>query len=79
MKYVMSDARVFTSYSPDCQMNADIQKKYNLSNGNDYRYYLQNNAETLMKDFNNTKDNVLCPVCKSAIAYKPLGDIEFKQ
>lgn len=73
----MSDARVYTSYSPDCQMNADIQKKYNLTNGSDYRYYLQNNAETLMKEFrNNNQDNILCPVCKSAIAYKPLGNIE---
>lgn len=76
-KFVMSDARAFTNYHPNCSINAFIQQKYNLNNSHEYRYFLQQNAEKIMADLlaecGEGKECVQCPVCKEALNYKPSG------
>jgi hypothetical protein len=71
----MSDARVFTDYNPNCELNATLQKKYNVSNSHKYRAFLQANSEQVKKDLFNCQeqqeDCKLCPVCKKAVEYKP--------
>ena len=47
MRPGMSDGRSFTSYVSSCQMNAEIQKKYNLSNDTKYREFLQKNPQVI--------------------------------
>lgn len=72
-KFVMSDARAFTDYNPNCDLNNIIRKKYNVENG-DYRSFLQANAEKLIKDSYQKIDEkpcTLCPVCKESLDYKP--------
>lgn len=82
MKFAMQDGgrSAGTDFRPDCVMNQELQRKYGLTNGNDYRHYLQNNAEKIMEDMRN-KGSItkLCPVCEQSIAYKPLGNVESKQ
>ena len=73
-KFVMSDARVFTDYNPNCELNNALQKKYNLKNSHEYRSFLQKNADTIMVDFAKCAEQPeckLCPVCRGAIEYKP--------
>lgn len=73
MKFVMSDARVFTSYEPSCSFNLNLQKKY-MPNGNhnDFRYYLQQNAEKIIADLSKTNESSkICPVCQKSLDYKP--------
>ena len=73
-KFVMSDARVFTDYNPNCELNNYIQKKYNITNAHEYRAFLQKNAEKIIEDNAKCfeqKDCKLCPVCKEAVEYKP--------
>lgn len=73
-KFVMSDARAFTDYNPNCELNNALQKKYKISNSHQYRAFLQNNAEKVMQDLagcHEQPDCKICPVCKGAIDYKP--------
>ena len=72
-KFVSEDGRQFTDYTPSCSLNASLQEKYKVSNSHEYRYYLQHNAEQIMKDLANCKDETskACPVCK--IELKPTG------
>ena len=48
-KFVMSDARVFTDYNPNCELNNALQKKYNVKNSHEYRAFLQKNAVSGLK------------------------------
>lgn len=69
-KFTMSDARVFTDYNPNCEMNRFLQKKYNVENSHEYRKFLQDNAEKVMIDNKKcdlVEDCKLCPVCKKAV------------
>lgn len=69
-KFVMSDARVFTDYHPNCELNTILQKKYNIKNSHEYRHFLQQNAEKIMQDLSKTSDSSeckFCPVCKQEI------------
>jgi hypothetical protein len=75
MRYAMADGRQFTSYEPACSLYAHLNNKYapNL-NSNDFRNYLQKNAEQLQKDFaecSKQEDCKICPICKAALDYKP--------
>lgn len=54
----MSDGRCFTSYIPNCELNKRLMQTSNTSN-NEYRSYLQTNAETLIKNTNK--------ICASAV------------
>lgn len=77
-KYTMSDQRMFTDYHSSCDLNRILQEKSNVKNAHEYRYYLQKNAEELMKEFAKSGSNEeckLCPVCGKALEYKPTGDV----
>ena len=50
----MSDGRSFTDYSPSCSMNNKLKETFKLNTNNDYRQYLQNNADKIIK--NNLKN-----------------------
>lgn len=47
----MSDGRVFTNYLPNCQMNKMMEKQNGFSNNNEYKEYIQKNAEAVMAQF----------------------------
>jgi hypothetical protein len=71
-KYVMSDGRFTTSYQPACEFNLSIQKKYNVGSSHDYRYFLQKNAEKLIKELHvSNPDCMICEECEKALQYKP--------
>lgn len=74
----MQDQRAFTDYHSSCDLNKTLQEKFNVKNSHEYRYYLQKNAEKIMKEFaeGSAKEECkLCPVCGKAVEYKPSGDI----
>jgi len=72
----MSDGRIFTNYSPNCQINIDLQKIYNTDNIHAYRHYLQTNAEKVMNDTKISAEKCAsCPICNQSLTYKPSGDI----
>lgn len=82
MKFVDASGRgIGESYIPNCSLNALIQDKYAPnSNEHQFRYALQRNAEKIMKDLSAVdKEFKLCPVCKKALEYKPMGNILPKQ
>ena len=81
MKFVDASGRIFKDYSPNCSLNAILQQKYGTTNIHAFRYYLQQNAEQVMKDLQPADESKCktCPVCAQAISYKPLGNIESKQ
>jgi hypothetical protein len=73
-KFIMSDGREFTDYQPSCALNQALQQKYNVKDVHQYRYYLQKNAEQVMKDLadcDTKRECALCPVCQQAVNYKP--------
>lgn len=74
-KYIMSDGRAFTDYNQSCVLNDMLANKYNVKNSShQYRYYLQKNAQQIMRDLANCEpkqDCAFCPVCKQALDYKP--------
>ena len=74
-KFVSEDGRAFTSYKPSCSLNEMLQKKYNVTNSHEYRYYLQKHAEQVKKDLmelcDPQSDCKICPVCKQALEYAP--------
>lgn len=72
-KYIMSDGRAFTNYHPNCTLNKVIQDNYKIQNSHQYRAFLQQNAEELIKEFakNESAECKICPVCKHALEYKP--------
>ena len=71
----MQDSRIFTDYSPNCQLNINLQQKYGTTNNHAFRSYLQQNAEQIMKDLQPVDkiDGKNCPVCSTNLSYKPSG------
>ena len=49
---LMSDARHFTNFDPNCEANNRLKKSLNIQSNYEYRQYLINNGHTLME--NNT-------------------------
>ena len=45
----IGDSRFATDYRPDCSMNLEIRKKYNLVNNTDYRLFLQRNGDIIRR------------------------------
>ena len=73
MKFVMSDARAFTDYQPNCTLNAFLRDKYAPdANEHQFRYALQRNAETILKDLSAVDGTgcKFCPVCKESLTWK---------
>jgi hypothetical protein len=73
MKFVMNDARgVGQHWEPICQLNNTLQSKYNAPDIHAYRYYLQQNTQKVMQDLAPVNEPCKkCPVCNSAIMWKP--------
>ena len=46
----MSDGRAFTSYVSNCEHNQRLMRQSNIRDNNAYRKYLQDNAETIIKN-----------------------------
>lgn len=75
MKFVMADGRgTGTHFEPDCQMNHNLQEKFGVTDTHEYRQFLQQNAEKIMKEnaVPTVEDHKNCPVCNDALNYKPL-------
>lgn len=53
----MSDGRCFTSFISSCQLNENIKLKTKTVSNNEYRHFLQENAEQIMNDFKNICNN----------------------
>ena len=45
----MSDGRCFTSYIPNCQLNNNVQSRNSINSNNEYRVFLQKNADSFMQ------------------------------
>lgn len=45
----MSDGRAFTSYVSSGLYNNELERKFGVSNDTEYRAFLQNNREKVMK------------------------------
>lgn len=69
----MNDGRVFTDYRPNCEINTSLQQKTGVKNSHEFRKYLQDNGEEIMKRNReaNRQDCSICPVCQMALDYKP--------
>ena len=77
MKFTDSSGRSFTDYTSNCSMYDTLQKQYAPdSSQNDFRIYLQQNADVIMRDMANKnsnsdftfqKSNVKCPVCNETV------------
>lgn len=77
-KFIMSDQRVFTDYHSSCDLNRMLQEKFKVQNSHEYRYFLQKNAEQIMKEFTDSaskQECKLCPICGKALEYKPGSDL----
>lgn len=73
-KFAMSDARAFTDYNPNCELNKMIQEKYKITNSHAYRQFLQKNADKIIEANSKIDEDTnckFCPVCKTAIEYNP--------
>ena len=74
-RYVMSDGRAFTNYAPNCDLIKALQTKYNISNSNELRSFMQKNMEQVKADIEKLDGDkqscAVCPVCKEAVDYKP--------
>lgn len=80
MKFSMSDGRAFTSYEPNCTLNAVLQKKYGTTDIHAFRSFLQQNSEQVMKDLQNNTSNIsydkkTCPVCNNVLTYNLTGNV----
>lgn len=62
----MSDGRCFTSYIPNCELNKRLMETSNTSN-NEYRMYLQTNAEKLINNTTKVCANAVDKECEYCI------------
>ena len=61
----MNDGRCFTSYMPNDILNSQIKQKLNIKTDHEYRKYLQNNAETIMKNMSKVCFSDETKICSS--------------
>jgi len=47
----MSDGRVFTNYSSNCELNVQLQNNAYSTNNVEYKNYIQKNAQAVMNQF----------------------------
>ena len=72
-RYSMADGREFTNYEPSCQLNKNLQSRYNVQNSHEYRYFLQQNGSKVMMDMISCvqqDDCLRCPVCQKKVESK---------
>lgn len=50
---IMDDSRLFTSYMPHKDYNNKLMAKFNVTNNNDYKTYLQTNGTSIKTDILN--------------------------
>lgn len=74
MKFTDSSGRFFTDYTSNCSMYDNLQKKYAPdSTQNNFRIYLQHNAENIMNEMANKENNMnstktkVCPICSEKV------------
>ena len=69
-KYIISDGRQFTDYTPSCILNHNLQHKYNIKNSHDFRSFLQKNSTKVMNALavcDSEQSCSVCPVCKHSL------------
>jgi hypothetical protein len=71
---IMNDGRNYSSYIPGSAMDKQIKKRQNIETNSDYRAYLQNNADEIIK---NNQLNA-CNECSSC-PYVNSGNQNFNQ
>ena len=62
----MSDGRCFTSYSSNCELNRKMMKQHNITNNNEYRRFLQENGDSIIREQSKvcvTNANKECKYC----------------
>lgn len=59
----MSDGRCFTSYIPNSQMDANFQASNGIMSNNEYRRFLQKNAEVFMTEMTKMCENKASDDC----------------
>ena len=67
MKYAMADGRVFTNWSPNCDLVKAYQQDARAQDAHDVRRYLQTNAVAIMSRAREQCDGAECPVCKNLV------------
>ena len=70
MKYTMADGRAFTRYISNSEYEQYIKKKYNIKSDYEYRLFLQQNGDKIMKELDKCDDDDKmclrhCPVCRT--------------
>lgn len=66
------DSRGITNMIPSSMYNKFLKEKYNFTNDNDYRLYLQRNGKKVTTELNECDTQsfnklVVCPVCKNTV------------
>ena len=46
----MSDGRCFTSYISNCELNRQMMQSNNVNNNNQYRRFLQENSDSIIRE-----------------------------
>ena len=65
----MSDGRCFTSVIPNCQLNENLKKRFEVKSNNEYRRFLQDNADEIidqMKKVCKESSKLECTTCWNA-------------
>ena len=62
----MQDARCFTSYKPNCELNLKMKSLNNIKTNGEYRQFLQQNADSIMNQMQTMcghGDQFYCSLC----------------
>ena len=62
----MQDARCFTSYQPNCELNSKMKSLNNVKTNAEYRQFLQKNADSIMNQMQTMckhSDQFYCSLC----------------
>lgn len=57
VRFIDTTARYFTDWRSSSEIDRFMKRRAGVRNNTEYRAYLQNNAEALMKDQRNTTHN----------------------
>lgn len=68
--YPVLGAREFTDYRPQADINNSLMNQYNIKNNNDYRKFIQDNGNSILKALREQvtdEECKECPVCKKSV------------